>query len=444
MAGDLKFSVTTLGCKTNLSESDLIARELLKRGFSMVGFDGCPDISIINTCTVTLQGDRKTRQLVRKIKSAGSGKLVVTGCFTELNSKLLEDLGADLIVRNKDKKDIPWLVAKLVGRPQTGKEIIYAGDQPHPGPMHSRPLVKIQDGCQQGCSYCIVPRVRGKYRSESAGSIIREINHFQEEGFEEIVLTGIHIGKYGAEKTEEPQTLSRLLNMILARTEIKRIRLGSIEINEFDDGLYEVISKNRDRFAEHLHIPLQSGSNRILRSMKRPYLKEYFLKKIKKIKNMLGDFALTADIIVGFPGEDGDDFRQTMDLVKEVSFSKLHVFKFSGRPGTPAAVMAGQVGELAKSERSRILRETGDELREDFLAGNIGKISAIVCEESDSGGSMLTGTSSNYIRVYVKAGGGTSIKTSKGKIIKVSTGPRFKDGMSGTLETGDFQKVVKI
>ncbi len=362
MAGDLKFSVTTLGCKTNLSESDLIARELLKRGFSMVGFDGCPDISIINTCTVTLQGDRKTRQLVRKIKSAGSGKLVVTGCFTELNSKLLEDLGADLIVRNKDKKDIPWLVAKLVGRPQTGKEIIYAGDQPHPGPMHSRPLVKIQDGCQQGCSYCIVPRVRGKYRSESAGSIIREINHFQEEGFEEIVLTGIHIGKYGAEKTEEPQTLSRLLNMILARTEIKRIRLGSIEINEFDDGLYEVISKNRDRFAEHLHIPLQSGSNRILRSMKRPYLKEYFLKKIKKIKNMLGDFALTADIIVGFPGEDGDDFRQTMDLVKEVSFSKLHVFKFSGRPGTPAATMPGQVGEQIKSERSKVLREIGEEL----------------------------------------------------------------------------------
>ncbi len=179
--------------------------------------------------------------------------------------------------------------------------------------------------------------------------------------------------------------------------------------------------------------------------MKRLYLKEYFLRKVKKIKNILGDFALTADVIVGFPGEDENDFNQTIGLVREVPFSRLHVFKFSGRPGTPAAAMPGQVGEQVKSERSRILRETGDKLREDFLVGNIGKTSEIVCEESDSSGNMFYGTSSNYIRVYVRTGdGGGTIKTSKGKIIKVSTGPRFKDGLSGVPEEGKFQKVVNI
>ncbi len=442
MTGDLKFSVTTLGCKANLSESDLIARELLKKGFRMVDLDDSPDINIINTCTVTLQSDRKTRQLIRKIKSGSTGKLVITGCFTELNSKVLGELGVDLVVRNKNKKDIPSSVARLVGIQRTNKKIFSPERQPKSKIMHSRPLVKVQDGCQQNCSYCIVPRVRGPYHSGNAGGIIKEINYFQEKGFEEIVLTGIHIGKYGVdlgrtgtEKTGDPQTLAQLLNKILSKTGIKRIRLSSIEISEFDGGLIDIISKNRGRFAEHLHISLQSGSNRILMSMNRPYLKEYFLKKVKKIKNNLADFTLTTDIIVGFPGENENDFKQTIDLVREVSFSKLHVFKFSGRPGTPAVTMPDQVAEEIKSERSSILREIGDELREDFLYQNIGKTIEIVCEESANNDRLLCGVSGNYNKVYVRAGKeGNAAAALKGKIIKVFTGPRFKKGLSGIMK----------
>lgn len=412
------------------------------------------------------------------------------GCFVVFNNKFLKECGVDFIVKNKDKYRIPDLIEEeatgagipdliadktACSAPQCGTT--YGG-------THSRPLVKVQDGCEQNCAYCIVPVVRSGYKSIPLKDILERITELQSDGFEEVVLTGIHIGKYGMDfdagslnlanpdtvsskvsrpyrkiKTGSPHRrimaadLAELLDRIIKETDIKRIRISSIEINEIGSRLLDVLKRNKERIAPHLHIPLQSGSDRILELMGRPYNAGYYLKKIDRVRELFPGIALTADVMVGFPGEGDDDFTLTFDVIKKVAFSKIHVFKYSRREHTAAYMMAGQVDEKIKSRRSLILRNLGDELRSSYLKSNIGKVLDVVCEEanrlnsvagaksrgSDNGdikskvnSILASGTSGNYIRVYFKMDK-EKFAGLKGKIVRVTTDSIYRNGLSGKL-----------
>jgi threonylcarbamoyladenosine tRNA methylthiotransferase MtaB len=517
--GRIKFSIDTLGCKVNQSESDFISEELQKRGMEPVTYNKCPDFCIVNTCTVTSQADRKVRQLIRKIKSENkNSRVIVTGCFVVFNRKFLKKCGVDFIVSNKDKHRIPDLIADEITRNISGS-IAGSASADSAGNIvkHSRPLVKVQDGCEQNCTYCIVPAVRGKYKSTPFNAILERITELENDGFEEIVLTGIHIGKYGVDFksknlsntkssdleslyikgktgslprknitsiTSRPSSLAELLERILEETDIKRIRISSIEVNEITGRFIDVLKRNEARIAPHLHIPLQSGSDRILKLMGRPYNSKYYLKKIDRIKEIFPDIAITTDVMVGFPGERDDDFSRTISVVKEASFSKIHVFKYSPREHTAAYMMPGQVSEEVKSSRSVILRNLGNSLRRNYLENSIGKVLDVVCEEISScsvpansdalyiedihkiheesvyqdfetiyaeagtiypegGGGIISsgakgnnivvsGTSGNYIKVYFKTEK-SKFPELKGKIVEVTADSIYKNGLFGIL-----------
>ncbi len=496
---NLKFSIYTLGCKTNQSESDYIASELSSHGFHIVSLKEKPDFSIINTCTVTSASDSKARQLIRRIKQSNpAGKIIVTGCFVVFNEKFLAENNIDFVIRNEDKYNIPELVYKIFDMDSTSREQTsevyasgvntfktteiktahtpeaYKSEMHMPeintsgvdhtsdkirhtlSPMvpfqniHSRALVKIQDGCEQNCSYCIVPLVRGRYKSIRPDSIIDTIKDLVSNGFEEIVITGIHIGKYGIDFSQN-YILTDLLKTILSSTEVKRIRLSSIEVNEINQDLIEIVKNSNGRVAQHFHIPLQSGSSRILKLMNRNYTAEYFLDTVKNIEKNLNGIAITTDIIVGFPGESETDFKKTLEMAKNVGFSKMHVFKFSPRTNTPAALMEGQISEVAKSNRSHIARKLGDELRDRYIKTNLNNELEVLCEEMDPESNLYSGTSGNYIKVYFKIkpdqfpAGLTEIdvalsiknkpnhvfETIRGKLLKIKTKELYQDGLLG-------------
>ncbi|MCD4669285.1 MAG: tRNA (N(6)-L-threonylcarbamoyladenosine(37)-C(2))-methylthiotransferase MtaB, partial [Actinomycetia bacterium] len=350
----MRFSINTLGCKVNLCESDEISNRLIMLGFQRVDYrNGDPHICIINTCTVTAESDRKARQLTRRMRNTNKeAKIIVTGCFVKQNRKFLEDNKVDLMLDNDKKKDIQGLMESIIKK--TGKEPIINKYRETDrfkrsetsciryAQKHSRPLIKIQDGCEQNCTYCIIPKVRGEYRSTESVKVIKKVKELEKNGFEEAVLTGIHIGKYGVD-LENNYGLDRLVGDILSNTGIKRLRISSIEINEIDDRLLSVISKNRERIAPHFHIPLQSGSDTVLRKMARPYTAEYFTKKVSIIRKVSPDITITTDVMVGFPGESDEDFSSTFKMVEKIGFSKLHVFKYSPRSGTMAFEMKDRV-----------------------------------------------------------------------------------------------------
>jgi threonylcarbamoyladenosine tRNA methylthiotransferase MtaB len=437
----IRFSINTLGCKVNQSESDYIALELQKRGMLPVLSGENPDFCLINTCTVTSMSDKKVRQLTRRLKSENKrSKIVVTGCFVVFNKKFLSDSGVDLIVRNKNKMQIPDLILETLGKKDIGSIGPASRDSLLQWKiLHSRPLVKIQDGCEQNCTYCIIPKVRGGYKSVPPLEVLEKIRELEDKNFEEIVLTGINIGKYGVDFNKslpdpknETCNLEGLLNKIFSGTGIKRIRISSIEVNDVNTGLLNVLKKYEERFAAHLHIPLQSGSDKILGLMARPYNAGYYLEKVRLVRKFFPEIALTSDVMVGFPGEDESDFERTMDIVKEAGFSKVHVFKFSGREHTPAFRMAGQVGEEIKSRRSEIMRELGDKLRKMYIKNNMGRTLEVICEKIGED-VMVSGTSGNYIKVYFKTGR-AEFGNLEGRIVKITTNALYRNGLMGNCD----------
>lgn len=435
----MRFSVDTLGCKVNQSESDFIVKELLEKGLELVLWRNRPDFCIINTCTVTSRSDRKARQIIRKIKSQNkNSKIIVTGCFVVFNKKFLQDCDIDFIVENKDKNKIPDLIGRMAAGRRDPESFDFKNCTQF-NQMHSRPLVKIQDGCEQNCTYCIVPKVRGKYRSVPYREILNKIIDLQKNGFEEVVLTGIHIGKYGVGfstgdpgKESKISSLANLLEEVVRETSIKRIRISSIEVNEIDSRLLDILKRNNGRFASHLHIPLQSGSDRILKLMGRPYTDQYYFKKIGMISKIFPNIALTTDVMAGFPGESEEDFARTVNMIKRIAFSKIHVFKFSKRMHTLAYGMGNQVGEEIKSERSKILRSIGDRLRNNYIKNQIGKLLNVVCEEMNFENSTVSGTSGNYIKVYFPMDK-ENFPLLKGKILGVVANSEYKNGLWGVI-----------
>jgi len=427
----MRFSINTLGCKVNLCESDEIWGLLSDRGFHRIDFrDGEPDLCIVNTCTVTSESDRKVRQLVRKIRRVQSGAvLAVIGCYVKNNHDFLIQAGADIILENDCKQDMQGLVDEIIKKVKR---------QVGPGPLtcpvsairngHSRPIIKVQDGCEQDCAYCIIPAVRGRYRSREAAVILEKVKGLVDEGFEEVVLTGIHIGKYGIGAGANGK-LASLLEKIFSETGIKRVRISSLEINEVSSRLLQVMEKYRQRTAPHLHIPLQSGSDAVLENMGRPYDVRYFESKIQEILDRLPGTAITTDVMVGFPGETEKDFQDTCKTVKKIGFSKLHVFKYSPRPGTRAFYFDGAVHEDIKNKRSAFLRELGGKIRQGFIEDNAGRCLKVAVEQADNGGTVLSGTSGNYIKVYFESG--SDFRDIRGRLIDIKAEKRFRNGLWG-------------
>ena len=354
----MKVAVYTLGCKVNTYESEYAINEFLKRGYEVTDFsDDTADIYLINTCTVTNTSDQKSRKMIRQARKKNPYAVVAAmGCFTQIrdNDNAIMDY-VDVVIGNTDKSKIVDLVEEYI---KNKKKILNIKDVSNTSfddmemdvfNTRTRALVKIEDGCENFCSYCIIPYVRGKVRSKKPERVIKEVTSLVKNGYKEIVLTGIHTGHYGSDL--ENYDFSDLLIELEKIDELERIRISSIEIVELNDKFLNVLKKYK-KIVNHIHIPLQAGSDHVLKLMNRRYDKDFYLDRINKIKDIRPDIAITTDIIVGFPNETEEDFIDTLSFVKEVDFAGGHVFPFSSRNGTPAAKMNGGLTKEEKHVRN--------------------------------------------------------------------------------------------
>jgi threonylcarbamoyladenosine tRNA methylthiotransferase MtaB len=398
-----KFNVQTLGCKANQFDSASIVCQLTSAGLKYVGSPIDADILIINSCTVTERADYKTRQLARKWKRIDPDKIIiVTGCYAERKGeKLLEMDEIDLITGNLYKENFITAIELLNNK--TDKKGSNIDFRPRDilidfFPGMTRSLVKIQDGCDQRCSYCIVPFVRGASRSVSSDMIIRQLKHLERKGYKEAVLTGIHIGTWGTDLNGK-ESLHNLLKEIVSKVDIK-IRLSSLEPNEITYELIDFIS-GHTQIRPHFHVPLQSGSPEILREMKRPYSIKDFVSVIGYITDSFEFPALGTDVIVGFPGEKEEDFKKTYRIIKELPFSYVHVFPYSERPFTAAADMPNKVSDGLKTERAKILRKLVLKKKREFVENQQGRtVEAVTFFKNDILG-YVSGITDNYIPVSI-------------------------------------------
>jgi len=378
----MKISILTLGCKANQAESLDMESHLRSAGYSIVDLSQNPDLCIINTCTVTAKSDYQSRQLIRRAARAGS-KVIVTGCYSEIKKDEVNAIeGVFKVVPNEEKD---FIIKELIQNISTNTLNYSSG--------RSRFFLKIQDGCNYSCSYCVIPRARGRSRSlipEVIIDRIREITPY----FREVVLTGIHLGTYGYDLKPKLK-LSDLIELILKETSIRRIRISSLDIKEIDDHMIDLLSDNR--ICKHLHIPLQSGDDRILKFMKRNYKINDFLKVLYKIIRNHPDISIGTDIIVGFPGEGEREFNNTKEIVMTLPFSYLHVFPYSSRSGTEASLMRPLKGEDIKKQRAAIIRELGIQKRLNYMRDQVGKTLDVLIEKRV--GKEYIGLSSNYLRV---------------------------------------------
>jgi threonylcarbamoyladenosine tRNA methylthiotransferase MtaB len=402
---DISFTIKTLGCRVNQYESEQIAASLRRCGFRLAE-SGKAQVCIVNTCTVTHTADHKSRQVIRRfIRENPQALVVVTGCYVDAKaSELREIAGVDVLVPNKNKTKLAEIIAKKFKLSSPSNT-----DGFFKPLFHTRALVKIQDGCDQFCSYCIVPKVRGKPRSRPWEDVLQEVKGYLNSGISEIVLTGVHLGKYGSD-LDANLSLETLVERLIKIPGKWRVRLSSLEVLEITEKLVSLMTKS-EKICRHLHIPLQSGDNRILAAMNRNYQIEEYLECISWLKEKIDSLAITTDVIVGFPGEDELAFKRTKEVIEEAKFRKVHVFKFSARPGTPAANFKDQVPEAIKEERSQELLKLASRLEQTFSAAYLGQVLPVLVERSQNG--YLTGLTDNYLRVRLEG------KAQIGRLINV-------------------------
>lgn len=396
-----KFLIKTLGCKVNSYESEFVRTLLLNEGYIEVKENA--DICLINTCTVTNTADNKSKQVINNIKKNNKNAIVVAfGCFCEFRQNEIKDLiDADIILGNKDKSKVIDYIKEFE---KTNERIIkfYDMNEVEFEDMeikkyahHHRAFIKIEDGCNNFCSYCIIPYVRGRVRSKNFNKCIMETNDLVLSGHKELVLAGIHTGQYNS----DGKRLCDLINELSKIELLKRIRLSSVEIVELDEGMMNII-ENNNKFVSHLHIPLQAGSDNILKAMNRRYDVKYFLEKVSEIKSKRENISLTTDVIVGFPGETEEDFENTLETCRKVGFSKIHVFPYSDRNGTVASKMKNKVDGNVKKQRVKRLMELSNELEKKYFLNNIGKELEVLIEEEKE--NIFYGFTENYIPVKLK------------------------------------------
>ena len=399
-----RFAIYCMGCKVNISECASLKAALIEEGFVYVDVNDNPDIIIVNTCAVTHVADKKSRQHIRSLMNkCPDATVCVMGCYSQRNHDFVfNELHADIVVGCSDRKKIvEYLKSEAKGdftEVDTSKfnfeEISNSSDYDV-----VRAFLKIQDGCDNFCSYCIIPYVRGRCRSRNKDEIITEAKNLVAKGHKEIILTGIHVGAYG--KDLKDTKFSDLVEEISNIEGLMRLTISSIEASEIDDKLIDLVA-SRDNIAKHLHIPLQSGCDKILKKMNRKYTVKEFVSKIKKIRDKNPDIFIGSDVIVGFPGETEADFFETHDLIKTIGFNRLHVFPFSPRKGTPAYDMRDQVNPILKQYRVERLIKLSNSLYDQFLLKNKGKELHALVEEYDEKTQLCKGHTENFIEVFFK------------------------------------------
>lgn len=397
----MKVAIQSLGCKVNLYESEYITDQFQKAGYEIVPFQEIADVYIINTCSVTNTSDVKSRKVIHQaIRRNPDACIVAIGCFIEANHDYHED-GVDILLGNANKSKVLEYVERYWQTKQKANYFVTPIPEKFDDMTMStflgrtRAFIKIQDGCENFCSYCIIPYVRGKCRSKNFQTVLEEIQNYVQHGYKEVVLTGIHTGNYGVDLGTD---FAALLREIVKINGLVRLRISSIEITELTDEVLQIIRDN-DVIVDHLHIPLQAGSDKILRLMNRKYDLAYFKQKMEQIREIRPDISLTTDIIVGFPSETEEDFQDTLSFVREVQFSKVHVFPYSRRSGTVAADMAEQVPGDAKKDRVRRLLALSKELETEYMKKFIGKTLPVLMEVNRTDYSL--GHTSNYLLVKV-------------------------------------------
>ena len=458
----MKVAFHTLGCKVNHYETEAIKEAFVSRGAEIVGEEDPADVYVINTCTVTNIADRKSRQFIRRAKKTNPDAIiVVTGCYAQVAA---DDVAAmpevDLVMGNNRKSEICGLVMeKFVAKSSTEvsaeslaaehgadaaakdraevrvtprDELTFYEDlgkiKSASGEM-SRAYIKIQDGCDRFCSYCLIPYARGPVRSRKADEIVEEVRDLVEAGFREVVLTGINTALYGTEAGAE-HSLSELLTMLdeLETSEDFRIRLSSLEPTVVDKDNVEEIIRHR-RLCHHLHLSVQNGSDSVLKAMNRHYTREEYLDIVFMLRNHDPLFGITTDIIVGFPGETEKDFEDTLDIVKKSAFGRTHVFRYSPRKGTAGAAMNDAVPEQIKKERAEVLESLGEKAAKAFTGANLGVTHTVLIEESCDG--YATGYTGNYIKTYIEDPEG---RIEEGKLYMAVLTRTFRDGALAVLE----------
>jgi threonylcarbamoyladenosine tRNA methylthiotransferase MtaB len=411
-AGDrkLKVAITTLGCKVNQFESASFASSFAEQGAELVGGTGPADVCVINTCAVTAKAGAQSRQTIRQaLRRNPQARMVVTGCYAQIASGPVVELSDRpiCVVGNGQKH----LLVDIVLADKQCDLAMYVGDLSSQRPISPLPVrrfadrtrayLRVQDGCNRFCTYCIVPYSRGRSRSLPPEQVLKQAAIFAGEGYRELVVTGIHVGHYGLD-LEPPLQLVDLLKLLAARDDSMRYRISSLEPLEITDGVLALLARP-GKFMPHLHIPLQSGDDLILRKMNRPYSRAVFAAVVDNCRALLPEAAIGIDVLVGFPGEDERAFRQTVTLLETLPVTYLHVFPYSKRPGTVAAGLPHQVPDRIKQERVSLLRQLDQQKRAAFYGSQLGTVRDTLFEGGRSSGGLMKGFTDNYVPVFCRA-----------------------------------------
>ncbi|PTL40554.1 tRNA (N(6)-L-threonylcarbamoyladenosine(37)-C(2))-methylthiotransferase MtaB [Alkalicoccus saliphilus] len=404
-----KVAFHTLGCKVNHYETEAIWQLFQKENYEKVEFDQTADVYVINTCTVTNTGDKKSRQVIRRaVRRNPDAVICVTGCYAQTSpAEVMAVPGVDIVVGTQDRhKMIPYIEQFQQERePINGvgnimKTRVYEELDVPSFTDRTRASLKIQEGCNNFCTFCIIPWARGLLRSRDPEEVLKQARQLVEAGYKEIVLTGIHTGGYGEDMKD--YNLARLLKELENVEGLKRIRISSIEGSQITDEVIQAIDAS-DKIVRHLHVPMQSGSDTVLKRMRRKYTMEFYKERVDRLKEALPGLAVTSDVIVGFPGETDEEFQETYDAVRDIGFSELHVFPYSKRTGTPAARMTDQVDDDRKHARVRSLIELCNQQAKEYASLFEGEVLEMIPEEADKeNSSLLTGYTDNYMKVKVE------------------------------------------
>ena len=432
-----------LGCKVNAYELEAIQQLLENRGYEIVPFAPGADVYIINTCTVTNIADRKSRQMLHKAKKMNPDAVVVAcGCYVQAaGEKLEEDTAIDLIIGNNKKKDLVDILENFLaeredgGKPSDAECKSFLVDMTHNREYetlsisktaeHTRAFLKVQDGCNQFCTYCIIPYARGRVRSRRQSDVVEEVKRLVEAGYQEVVLTGIHLSSYGLDFPEgEKETLLDLIRAVDAVDGIRRIRLGSLEPGIITEEFAEAIAA-MPKVCPHFHLSLQSGSNGTLKRMNRKYDSARYYESVTLLREHFDRPGITTDLIVGFPGETEEEFDQTLDFVRRCAFSAMHIFPYSRRTGTPAAALPGQVPKAEKEARARRAAAVAEELRAAWLERWVGETLTVLFEEEKEG--LWRGHAPNYTEVFAPGEGLHNV------IKEVKITGIHRDGLKGSV-----------
>lgn len=428
-----RVAFTTLGCKVNQFETEVMEGLFKQRGYSVVDFDQPSDVYVINTCSVTHLGERKSRQLIRRATRLNPDSIVaVAGCYSQVSPQEVQAIeGVDVIVGTSDRSRIVDFVEEALksARPVNAVTDIMTAEHFEDIPLfnipgRTRAFLKIQEGCTNFCTYCIIPYARGPLRSRSLDSIFTEASKLVDAGFKEIVLTGIHLGAYGRD-LDGNISLVEAVKTVLRVQGLARLRLGSLESIEISDELISLMQTDK-RLCQHLHLPLQAGDDAVLAAMNRHYTTDEFHSLIEGIRKEIPDISISTDIIVGFPGETEEMFNNALTFVERMNFSRMHVFPYSRRSGTPAASFNDQVAEHEKKRRAQVMQQLADKKAAQFQNKFLGRRFSILLEATDS--SIVDGLTGNYIRVYAN---GTSQMV--GSIVDVELVKSYQDGLWGVI-----------